>query len=154
MRIYVSYNKNMYFTIVSIERLDSVCNFDLNNEKQNVFPELNVNKIKRYAIKHKIKIDTTTTNAAWFDGYDYYARIDVLTYCINTINKNIKRKSVLLFYGGTTLNKQYQIITNLIHCKVMAKRHYEENECIAALKRHSLVNINTAEKLSLWQRRE
>lgn len=28
----------------------------------------------------------------------------------------------------------------------MAKRHYEENECIAALKRHSLVNINTAEK--------
>lgn len=28
----------------------------------------------------------------------------------------------------------------------MAKRHYEENECIAALKRHLLVNINTAEK--------
>ena len=84
--------KNMYFTIVSMERLESVCNFNLNNEKQNVFPELNVNKIKRYAIKHKIKIDTTTTDAAWFDGYDYYARIDVLTYCINTINKNIKRK--------------------------------------------------------------
>lgn len=82
----------MYFTIVSMERLESVCNFNLNNEKQNVFPELNVNKIKRYAIKHKIKIDTTTTNAVWFDGYDYYARIDVLTYCINTINKNIKRE--------------------------------------------------------------
>lgn len=29
----------------------------------------------------------------------------------------------------------------------MAKRHYEENECIAALKRHSLVNINTADKV-------
>lgn len=28
----------------------------------------------------------------------------------------------------------------------MAKRHYEENECIAALKRHLLVNINTVEK--------
>lgn len=27
-----------------------------------------------------------------FDGYDYYARIDVLAYCINTINKNIKRE--------------------------------------------------------------
>ena len=29
----------------------------------------------------------------------------------------------------------------------MAKRHYEENECIAALKRHSCVNINTADKI-------
>lgn len=29
----------------------------------------------------------------------------------------------------------------------MAKRHYEENECIAALKRHLLVNINTVEKV-------
>lgn len=84
--------RNMYFAIVSMECPESVYNFNLNNEKQNVFPELNVNKIKRYAIKHKIKIDTTTTNAAWFDGYDYYARIDVLTYCINTINKNIKRE--------------------------------------------------------------
>lgn len=28
----------------------------------------------------------------------------------------------------------------------MAKRHYEKNECITALKRHSLVNINAAEK--------
>lgn len=28
----------------------------------------------------------------------------------------------------------------------MAKRHYEENECIAALKRHSLVNINPTNK--------
>lgn len=28
----------------------------------------------------------------------------------------------------------------------MVKRHYEENECIAALKRHSLVNINVAGK--------
>ena len=35
---------------------------------------------------------TTTTNAAWFDGYDYYARIDVLTHCIDTIDKNIKRE--------------------------------------------------------------
>lgn len=84
--------KNMYFTIVSMERFESVCNFNLNNEKQNVFPELNVNKIKRYAIKHKIKIDTTTTDAAWFDGYDYYARIDVLTHCIDTIDKNVKRE--------------------------------------------------------------
>lgn len=84
--------KSMYFTIVSMERFESVCNFNLNNKKQNVFPELNVNKIKRYAIKHKIKIDTTTTNAAWFDGFDYYARIDVLTYCIDTIDKNVKRK--------------------------------------------------------------
>lgn len=82
----------MYFTIVSMEHFESVCNFNLNNEKQNVFPELNVNKIKRYAIKHKIKIDTTTTNAAWFDGYDYYIRIDVLTHCIDTIDKNIKRE--------------------------------------------------------------
>lgn len=28
----------------------------------------------------------------------------------------------------------------------MVKHHYEENECIAALKRHSLVNINVADK--------
>lgn len=28
----------------------------------------------------------------------------------------------------------------------MAKRHYEENECVAALKRHSLVNINPTNK--------
>ena len=69
------------------------------------FPELNVNKIKRYAIKHKIKIDTTTTNAAWFDGYDYYARIDVLTYCINTINKNIKRKKRVALLRGNNIKQ-------------------------------------------------
>lgn len=54
----------MYFTIVSMERLESVCNFNLNNEKQNVFPELNINKIICYAVKHKIEIDTTTTHIA------------------------------------------------------------------------------------------
>lgn len=97
--------KNMYFTIVSMEHFEPVCNFNLNNEKQNVFPELNVNKIKRYAIKHKIKIDTTTTNAAWFDGYDYYARIDVLTYCINTINKNIKRKKRVALLRGNNIKQ-------------------------------------------------
>lgn len=84
--------ESMYFAIVSIGCPESVYNFSLNNEKQNVFPELNVNKIKRYAIKHKIKIDTTTTNAAWFNGRDYYIRIDVLTHCIDTIDKNIKRE--------------------------------------------------------------
>ncbi len=42
--------------------------------------------------KHKIEIDTTTTHTAWFDGYDYYIRIDVLTHCIDTIDKNIKRE--------------------------------------------------------------
>lgn len=95
----------MYFAIVSIGCPESVYNFSLNNEKQNVFPELNVNKIKRYAIKHKIKIDTTTTNAAWFDGYDYYARIDVLTYCINTINKNIKRKKRVALLRGNNIKQ-------------------------------------------------
>lgn len=97
--------KSMYFAIISMECPESVYNFSLNNEKQNVFPELNVNKIKRYAIKHKIKIDTTTTNAAWFDGYDYYARIDVLTYCINTINKNIKRKKRVALLRGNNIKQ-------------------------------------------------
>jgi hypothetical protein len=95
--------KNMYFTIFSMEHFESVCNFNLNNEKQNVFPELNVNKIKRYAIKHKIKIDTTTTNAAWFDGYDYYIRIDVLTHCIDTIDKNIKREKRVASLRGNNI---------------------------------------------------
>lgn len=54
----------MYFAIVSIGCPESVYNFSLNNEKQNVFPELNVNKIKRYAIKHKIEMDATTTHTA------------------------------------------------------------------------------------------
>lgn len=30
--------KNMYFTIVSMERLESVCNFNLNNENKMYFP--------------------------------------------------------------------------------------------------------------------
>lgn len=97
--------RSMYFAIVSMECPESVYNFNLNNEKQNVFPELNVNKIKRYAIKHKIKIDTTTTNAAWFDGYDYYARIDVLTYCIDTIDKNIKREKRVASLRGNNIKQ-------------------------------------------------
>lgn len=84
--------KSMYFAIVSIGCPESVYNFSLNNEKQNVFPELNINKIICYAVKHKIEIDTTTTHTAWFNGRDYYIRIDVLTHCIDTIDKNIKRE--------------------------------------------------------------
>lgn len=56
--------KSMYFAIVSIGCPESVYNFSLNNEKQNVFPELNINKIICYAVKHKIEIDTTTTHIA------------------------------------------------------------------------------------------
>lgn len=82
----------MYFAIVSLECPESVYNFSLNNEKQNVFPELNVNKIKRYAIKHKIEMNTTTTHSAWFDSRDYDTRIAVLKHCIDTINKNIERE--------------------------------------------------------------
>lgn len=91
----------MYFAIVSIGCPESVYNFSLNNEKQNVFPELNINKIICYAVKHKIEIDTTTTHTAWFNGCDYYIRIDVLTHCIDTIDKNIKReKRVASSTGG------------------------------------------------------
>lgn len=97
--------KSMYFAIVSIRCPESVYNFSLNNEKQNVFPELNINKIICYAVKHKIEIDTITTNAAWFDGYDYYARIDILTYCINTINKNIKRKKRVALLRGNNIKQ-------------------------------------------------
>lgn len=43
--------KSMYFAIVSIGCPESVYNFSLNNEKQNVFPELNINKIICYAVK-------------------------------------------------------------------------------------------------------
>lgn len=84
--------RNMCFAIAPLECPESVYNFSLNNEKQNVFPELNVNKIKHYAIKHKIEMNTTTTHTAWFDSRDYYTRIDVLTHCIDTIDKNIKRE--------------------------------------------------------------
>lgn len=68
-------------------------------------PELNINKIICYAVKHKIKIDTTTTNAAWFDDYDYYARIDVLTYCIDTIDKNIKREKRVASLRGNNIKQ-------------------------------------------------
>ena len=84
--------KSMCFHIASINYPEAIHRFNLNDKKQNIFPELNINKIERYAIKHKIKIYNTSMDTAWFDGTDYYARIDILRHCINTIDKNVKRE--------------------------------------------------------------
>lgn len=73
---------------------NNICNsfihtFNLNNVKQNIFPELNIIKVKRYAKEHNINIPECY---AWFNGNDYNTRINILNHCINTINKNIERE--------------------------------------------------------------
>lgn len=66
-----------------------ITNFNLNNIKQNIFPELNIIKVKRYTKKHNIEI---REGYAWFNGSNYDARINILNHCIDTINKNIERE--------------------------------------------------------------
>lgn len=95
--------KGMCFHITSINCPEAIWEFSLNDKKQNIFPELNINKIERYAIKHKIKIYNTSMNAAWFDGTDYYARIDILRHCINTIDKNVKREKRVASLRGNNI---------------------------------------------------
>ena len=73
---------------------DDICNsfimnFNLNNVKQNIFPELNIIKVKYYTKKHNIEMHECY---AWFDGVNYDARINILNHCIDTINKNIERE--------------------------------------------------------------
>lgn len=92
--------KSMCFHIAYINYPEAIHRFNLNDKKQNIFPELNINKIERYAIKHKIKIYNTSMDAAWFDGTDYYTRIDILRHCINTIDKNVKREKTCCFFTG------------------------------------------------------
>lgn len=96
--------KGMCYHITSIDYPEAISRFNLNDKKQNIFPELNINKIKRYAIKHKIKIYNTNIDGAWFDATDYYTRIDILRHCINTIDKNVKReKRVASSTGGNNI---------------------------------------------------
>lgn len=73
---------------------NDICNpfihtFNLNNVKQNIFPELNIIKVKRYAKEHNINIPECY---AWFNGNNYNTRINILNHCIDTINKNIERE--------------------------------------------------------------
>lgn len=66
-----------------------IMTFNLNNIKQNVFPELNIIKGANYIKKHNIEVNK---RYVWFEGTNYDARIDILNHCIDTINKNIERE--------------------------------------------------------------
>lgn len=93
--------RNIYYVIVPINCPDCCSDFNLNDIRQNVFPELNINKIRCYAKKNKIRLNRITTGSAWFAGDNYNARINILIHCIDTIDKNIKReKRVASSTGG------------------------------------------------------
>nr|DAU41280.1 MAG TPA: hypothetical protein [Crassvirales sp.] len=74
---------------ISNDSFDIVTNFNLNDIKQNIFPELNIIKVKHYTKKYNIELGKIY---AWFDGNAYNKRIDILNHCIDTINKNIERE--------------------------------------------------------------
>lgn len=93
--------RNIFYVIAPINCLDYYADFNLNKQTQNVFPELNINKIRYYTKKNKIKLNIIATDSAWFNGNNYDARINILIHCINTIDRNIKReKRVASSTGG------------------------------------------------------
>ena len=83
--------KAICLTISKYKFVDNIYQFDLNNKKQKVFPELNVNKVEYWAKKNKL-YEHSHFSTAWFYGRDYDARIAVLKHCIDIINKNIERE--------------------------------------------------------------
>lgn len=84
--------KAICLTISNDKFIDNIHQFDLNDKEQKAFPELNVNKVEYWAKKNKLCEHNTHFSTAWFDGFDYDARIAVLKHCIDTINKNIERE--------------------------------------------------------------
>lgn len=84
--------KAICLTISKYKFVDNIYQFDLNNKKQKVFPELNVNKVEYWAKKNKLCEHNSHFSTAWFYGRDYDTRIAVLKHCIDIINKNIERE--------------------------------------------------------------